>query len=77
MPLYSVKLQKPGKPDCYTNIRVDRTSDSRYPDGGFYATNLALFGCGKTKGTEYAAIRELVEPHGWTLIWIELAPSEH
>jgi hypothetical protein len=54
---YTDRSGKPGE----TTVDVQPAHDSRFENGGFYATQLALWGCGKNSGTVPGAIRMLMQ----------------
>jgi hypothetical protein len=56
------------RPAFSIKIKVDEDAA-----GGFYATNLDVFGCGKTRPTPGSAIKYLVGDHGYrVLAFVEL-----
>jgi len=52
---YTDRSGKPGK----TTVEVSPAHDSRFENGGFYASG--LWGCGKNSGTVSGAIRLLMQ----------------
>jgi len=54
---YTDRSGKPGE----TTVEVSPAHDSRFENGGFYATKLGLWGCGKVSDSVPGAIRMLMQ----------------